>query len=102
MQTIHLPREEQTQLVKKIASWLKPGGLLLANFAVDISKATVMEKWLDEEKGWMYWSSLGEAGSVKMLEEAGLEILFRETKQITGDANFVWLLARQKNVPRVA
>jgi SAM-dependent methyltransferase len=99
---IHLPREEQTQLVKKIASWLKPGGLLLANFAVDISKATVMERWLDEEKGWMYWSSWGEAGSVKMLEEAGLEILFRETKQITGDANFVWLLARQKNVPRVA
>ncbi|KAF3029153.1 hypothetical protein E8E12_000353 [Didymella heteroderae] len=48
---IHLPREEQTQLIDQIAGWLKPGGLLLANFAVDESKATIMEKWLDEEKG---------------------------------------------------
>lgn len=94
---IHLPREEQTQLVDKIARWLKPGGLLLANFAVDESKATIMERWLDEEKGWMYWSSWGEAGSVKMLEDAGLGILMKEKKQITGDANFVWLLAKQKD-----
>jgi ubiquinone/menaquinone biosynthesis C-methylase UbiE len=93
---IHLPREEQTQLVNKVTRWLKPGGLLLANFAVDEAKATIMEKWLDEEKGWMYWSSWGEAGSAKMLEDAGLEILFRETKQVTGDANFVWLLAKQR------
>ena len=99
---IHLPREEQTQLVQNIAGWLKPGGLLLANFAVQDSKAVIMEKWLDEEKGWMYWSSWGEAGSVRMLEGAGLEIIFRETKQITGDANFVWLLAQQKHAPKAA
>ncbi|KAF3049540.1 hypothetical protein E8E11_000975 [Didymella keratinophila] len=99
---IHLPREEQSQLVRKIAAWLRPGGLLLANFAVDESRATIMERWLNEEKGWMYWSSWGEAGSVKMLEDAGLEILFRETKLITGDANFVWLLAKQKNATQAA
>lgn len=93
---IHLPREEQTELINRIAKWLKPGGLLLANFAVEESKAVVMEKWLGEEKGWMYWSSWGEEGSVKMLEDAGLEIVFRETKQVTGDANFVWLLAEKK------
>lgn len=50
----HLLRDEQTQLVNKIAGWLKSGGLFLANFAVDDSQAIVMEKWLDEEKGWMY------------------------------------------------
>lgn len=99
---IHLPRDEQTQLVQKITGWLKPGGLLLANFAVQDSEATILEKWLDEEKGWMYWSSWGEAGSVQMLEEAGFEILFRETKQITGDANFVWLLAQQKRALQAA
>lgn len=98
---IHLPREEQTQLVRMIAGWLKPGGMLLTNFAVEISKATIMENWLDEEKGWRYWSSWGEAGSVKMLEESGFEILFKETKQVTGDANFVWLLAKQKNVLQI-
>lgn len=92
---IHLPREEQTQLIQKLAAWLKPGGLLLANFAVDESNVIIEEKWLGEDKGWMHWSSWGEEGSVRMLENAGLEILFRETKQVAGDANFVWLLAKR-------
>ncbi|KAH6622484.1 hypothetical protein C7974DRAFT_398378 [Boeremia exigua] len=93
---IHLPREEQTQLVNQIVRWLKPGGLFLANFAAEQSESTVLENWLNEDKGWMYWSSWGEAGSVKMLEDAGLGVLFRETKQVTRDANFVWLLAEKK------
>ena len=90
---IHLPREEQTRLIDKIATWLKPGGLLLANFAVEESIGNVTERWLDEDEGWMYWSSWGEAGSIKMLENAGFKILAKETKQVEGDANFVWLLA---------
>lgn len=67
----------------------------MANFAVDESEANVEEKWLGENEGWMYWSSWGEEGSVKMLEEAGLKILMRETKQVEGDANFVWLIAQK-------
>lgn len=81
--------------MRKIANWLKPNGLLLANFAVDESQANVEEKWLGEEEGWMHWSSWGEEGSVKMLEEAGLKVLLRETKQVEGDANFVWLIVQK-------
>lgn len=92
---IHLPRDEQIQLVRHIAIWLKPGGLLLANFAVEESSKIVEENWLGEDKGWMYWSSWGEEGIVKMLEDAGFVILFRETKHVEGDANFVWLLAKR-------
>ncbi|KZM22949.1 methyltransferase [Ascochyta rabiei] len=92
---IHLPREEQTQLVRKIARWLKPGGFLLANFAVEESEGNTAERWLGHEEGWMYWSAWGEEGSVKMFEAAGLEILMRETKQVEGDANFVWVLAKR-------
>jgi hypothetical protein len=87
--------------VKKIANWLKPNGLLLANFAVDESEANVEEKWLGEEEGWMHWSSWGEEGSVNMLEEAGLRILLRETKQVEGDANFVWLIAQKAGSEKV-
>lgn len=47
---IHLPREEQTQLIEKIVKWLKHGGLLLANFAVDESEVVVEENWLAEDK----------------------------------------------------
>lgn len=92
---IHLPREEQTQLVQKIASWLKPNGLLLANFAVDASDATVMEEWLGEKEGWMYWSSWGEEGSVTMLEEAGFKVLVRERKKVGVDAEFLWVIAQK-------
>lgn len=92
---IHLPRKEQTQLIRKIATWLKPNGLLLANFAVEESEGGVEERWLNHDEGWMYWSAWGETGSVKMLEDAGFEILVRETKQNEGDANFVWLLAKK-------
>ena len=95
---IHLPREEQTQLIRNIVTWLKPGGLLLANFAVDESRKIVEEHWLGEDEGWMYWSSWGEEGSVKMLENAGLEILFKEKKQVEGDANFVWLLVSKRAI----
>lgn len=91
---IHLPREEQTQLIRSIVRWLKPGGFFLANFAVDESSGNIEERWLGQDEGWMYWSAWGEEGSVTMLEEAGLEILLREKKQVEGDANFVWLLAK--------
>lgn len=44
----------------------------------------------------MHWSSWGGAGSVRVLEEAGLKILFRKAKQLVGDANFVWFWAKKK------
>lgn len=93
---IHLPRDEQTALMQKIATWLKPGGLFLANFATAEAASVVDEKWLGEEEGWVYWSSWGEEGSVKMVEECGLEVLGREITDDVADARFVWIVARKK------
>ncbi|KAH7384534.1 methyltransferase domain-containing protein [Pyrenochaeta sp. MPI-SDFR-AT-0127] len=92
---IHLPREEQTQLVKKIAQWLKPGGHLLANFGAEENQTIENEKWLGHDKGWMFWSGWGEEKSVKMVEEAGFKVMERELRQAVGDAEFVWILARK-------
>lgn len=92
---IHLPRDEQTQLMVKIAEWLKPGGYLLGNFSVDALPTYQENKWLGHEKGWMFWSSWGEEKSVDMVEKAGFKIEFRETKQADGDVAFVWILARK-------
>ena len=92
---IHLPRDEQTLLMAKIAAWLKPGGYLLANFLVMTIETLQMEKWLGHEKGWMFWSGWGEEKSVEMVEKAGFEVEVREVKQAEGDAPFVWVLARK-------
>lgn len=92
---IHLPRDEQVVLMKKIVGWLKPGGYFLANFAKEDAEVTVMEKWLGEEKGWTFWSGWGAEGSAKMVEGAGLEVVCREIRESEVDATFLWVIGRK-------
>ncbi|KAF2830407.1 S-adenosyl-L-methionine-dependent methyltransferase [Ophiobolus disseminans] len=92
---IHLPREEQTQLMRKIVKWLKPGGLFLGNFSATEMSGFAADHWLDQEKGWMYWSGWGEEASLKMVEEVGLEVLTKDLHQDEGDAKFLWVLAKK-------
>lgn len=95
---IHLPREEQRVLMGRIAGWLRPGGVVLVNFGREEMEGMVMERWLGEEKGWMYWSGLGEEGTVEMVRGAGLEVVMREVSKDEGgtDAEFLWVIARKK------
>ncbi|KAJ4359689.1 uncharacterized protein N0V89_000245 [Didymosphaeria variabile] len=92
---IHLPRDEQVLLMQKIATWLKPGGYFLANFAEEEKEINVMENWLGEDKGWTFWSAWGAEGSVKMVEEVGLEVLVRDTRESNVDATFLWVIGRK-------
>ncbi|KAH7396838.1 methyltransferase domain-containing protein [Phaeosphaeria sp. MPI-PUGE-AT-0046c] len=92
---IHLPREEQTQLMKKVFAWLKPGGYFLANFAVEEAATHEIKDWMQHEKGWMFWSGWGTEGSLKMVEELGMEVLLQEELEEVADATFLWILARK-------
>ena len=92
---IHLPRDEQVVLMKKIAGWLKPGGYLLANFSEEEKEINIAEKWLGEEKGWTFWSAWGAEGSVKMVEESGLHVLVKEVRTSTIDSAFLWIIAKK-------
>jgi SAM-dependent methyltransferase len=95
---IHLPREEQTQLMSKIMEWLKPGGYFLANFSIRDLPILEEDKWLGHEKGWMFWSSWGEAKSVEMVENVGLKVSVKGVRQAVDDTTFVWMLARKGEV----
>jgi ubiquinone/menaquinone biosynthesis C-methylase UbiE len=92
---VHLPRQEQTQLMHTITRWLKPGGFFLANFSAEDLPTAEVKNWMDHEKGYMFWSGWGEKGSLNMVEEVGLEVLMKETHQAAGDANFLWVLAKR-------
>lgn len=92
---IHLPREEQVEMLRKVASWLKPGGWMLANFGAEESKGNETHNWLEEEQGWMYWSGWGSEGSVEKVKEVGLEIVMTETTEDAKDATFLWVLAKK-------
>lgn len=92
---IHLPREEQTQIMKKIYTWLKPGGYFLANFSAEDMERAEIHNWLKHEKGWMFWSGWGKDGSLKIVKDLGLEVLIGEVLEDVGDAMFLWVLAKK-------
>ncbi|KAI0852871.1 S-adenosyl-L-methionine-dependent methyltransferase [Daldinia vernicosa] len=91
---IHLPRTEQTEIIGKIARWLKPGGYLVANFANSDLEAVVMEKWLDKND-WMFWSSRGKDETLKIIEEAGLKVVVGDVKKDEVDASFLWVIGKR-------
>ena len=94
---IHVPRDEQPELLAGIHRWLKPGGLFLATLTV-----TDFEGEDGDWEGWgapMRWSHYGRAANVGMLRDAGLETRFAEprTVRVTGDGEetWLWVLARR-------
>jgi ubiquinone/menaquinone biosynthesis C-methylase UbiE len=94
---IHLPREEQTQIIKKIHGWLKPGGYFLANFSAENMERAEIDNWLKHEKGWMFWSGWGKDGSLKIVKDIGLEVLIGEVLEDVGDSTFLWVLAKKSS-----
>ncbi|EFX05945.1 stomatin family protein [Grosmannia clavigera kw1407] len=90
---IHLPRDEQTELLGRIARWLRPGGCLLANFAEVAKPAIVMDRWLHDD-GWMFWSGWGVNGTRARIREAGFDLVVAQVEQDAVDANFFWVLAQ--------
>lgn len=69
---IHMPLPAQPPLLARIASWLRPGGWLLAT--------TGAEAWTGTEDGWlggaapMWWSHADAATYRRWLDEAGLAV----------------------------
>lgn len=94
---IHLPREEQVEMLKKIVGWLKPGGWLFANFGAADLEAAEAKNWLGEEKGWMFWSGWGAEGTLEKIREVGLEVVVNEIKVDEDEVavKFLWVLAKK-------
>ena len=92
---IHLPRDEQPNMLRSIHSWLQPGGLLLCNFDESEDAGTVMEDWLGTR---MFKSSFSAEQSKKMVSEAGFELVDTNiVSTVDGKATvpFLWILARK-------
>jgi ubiquinone/menaquinone biosynthesis C-methylase UbiE len=91
---IHLPRDEQAEMLGRVQRWLKPGGYMLINFSEEEMAGVVMEKWL-HEKGWMYWSGFGREGTLNKIKEAGLEVVVANIEEDEVDVRFLWVIARK-------
>jgi ubiquinone/menaquinone biosynthesis C-methylase UbiE len=92
---IHLPREEHAGLLRRIAGWLRPGGLLMATMGAGAEPGDIEPDWLGAP---MYWSHYDSATNRALLEQAGLHILSarEETAEEDGQPiTFLWVIAQK-------
>ncbi|KAJ0423741.1 S-adenosyl-L-methionine-dependent methyltransferase [Aspergillus carlsbadensis] len=103
---IHLPREEQVVFLKRVYSWLKPGGWFLGNFGVEEIEGVFDRGWLGSgaEGGVMFWSGWGGEKTCEVLGEIGFEVVSREVvtdlEEKDGEnieVPFMWILGRKRN-----
>jgi SAM-dependent methyltransferase len=89
---IHVPRAEHAPLVRRIYTWLRPGGAFLATWA--------MSAWEGAEEDWqgwgapMWWSHFGAAENLALVREAGFHVQAAEPRT-SGDETWYWILARK-------
>jgi len=91
---LHVPREEHAALLDRIASWLAPGGVLVAALGSGHSEGE--ERWLDDRP--MFFSSHPAPASLGLLRAAGFELI--DDQQVTirepeGEATFLWVIVRK-------
>jgi SAM-dependent methyltransferase len=88
----HIPREEHAGLLRRIASWLKPGGVFLASLGADESPDW-KGNWLGVE---MFFSHYGAEANEQLVRDAGLNIEEAAVvDQDNEDARFLWVVARR-------
>ncbi|CAL5873822.1 uncharacterized protein PFLUO_LOCUS8105 [Penicillium psychrofluorescens] len=99
---IHLPRDEQTTMLRRIYGWLKPGGHFLANFAATEFESSSAQSWLGGTKGAMYWSGWGKDKTRAIIGEIGFEVVIdevvtdvEEQDGVSHDVPFHWILAKK-------
>jgi ubiquinone/menaquinone biosynthesis C-methylase UbiE len=91
----HVPREQQPALLCNMAAWLCSGGLLVATMGAQSSKGDVEEDWLGAP---MYWSSYDSETNVRLVQEAGLEIVQAREEMVEEhgeQVTFLWIVARK-------
>ncbi len=91
----HIPRAEHEGLFRKLTSWLRPGGLFLANFGIADSEVDYEEDWLGAP---MIWSSFDEDRTLTALKKAGFEFLIDRIETEVEDAKsrrWLFILGRR-------
>ncbi len=92
---IHVPRDEQPGLLRDIAGWLKPGGLLVATMGASDVAEDIQPDWIGAP---MYWSHFDSPTNQRLVQEAGLQIV-RATEETAPEdgvpITFLWVVAQK-------
>jgi SAM-dependent methyltransferase len=91
----HLPHGELPRLLIRVATWLRPGGLLVASMGARPNSGDVEPDWLGAP---MYFSGYAPADNRRFVEQAGLTIESAAEEAILENgepAVFHWIVARK-------
>jgi ubiquinone/menaquinone biosynthesis C-methylase UbiE len=98
----HLPRDEQSVILRRIYDWLKPGGYILSNFPETEFESASDDSWLGGTKGSMHWSGWGRDETKRLLKDIGFEVQIDEIavdvevdKGVSRNVPFHWILAKK-------
>jgi cyclopropane fatty-acyl-phospholipid synthase-like methyltransferase len=93
---MHVPRDHHAELLARIWTWLRPGGLFLAPLST-LGGPDRVERWLGVE---MFFSGWDAETNGRLVRAAGFEVLVDEVIPMreadAGDETaFLWVLARK-------
>lgn len=92
---IHVPREQQSELLQAIAAWLRPEGIFVATMGAKGKASVFARDWLGVP---MYWSSFDSDTNQRLITETGLGIVSAREAVYEPDGvpgRFLWLVARK-------
>ncbi len=95
---IHVPRDKQQRLLNKIASWLRPGGFFVATMGASSAQMILEKDWMGVP---MFWSIYGTETNLRLIREAGLEIMSAKKVReiILGQrVTFLWITAQKPSL----
>lgn len=91
----HVPREEHAPLLRAIAHWLRPGGLLVASMGTGSWAGDVEADWLGAP---MYFSHHDAETNRRLVRDAGLRLLSAREESTDEDGTavpFLWVVAER-------
>ena len=92
----HTPRDEHEALLRRIAGWLSPGGLLLASFPA-VARDDLVREW----GGVAMYSSSHDAETTRsLLRRSGLELVVDDVailRQSRGAPAYLWVIGKKSS-----
>ncbi len=92
----HLPPRELPALLRKIARWLKPGGLFVASMGSSEDTGSVESDWVGGVP--MYFAGHAAQKNEELVEEAGLRVVSARPEVVREEGRsvtFLWMVARK-------
>jgi len=95
----HVPRDEHAALLRAIAGWLRPAGLLVASMGARSDPGAVEEDWRGVP---MYFGHHDAEANRRLVRDAGLRVLSAREESTVEDGTpvtFLWVVAQRPSTP---